>query len=481
VSANGCGGAAFRAFDYDQLSSTFNAACEHADRERAVKERPRANGSTAAADADLTEMNAGYAVVRVGGRTRVMSLEESPAVPGCKAPVFSTVPDFCAFHLKRKKKIGSGNRTHVVGIGKWWIGHADRRQYDAVVYAPGGTAATNYNLWTGFSCEPIPGNCDRYLAHLRENVCGEDDHLCEYLLNWMAYAVQYPGKPGEVAVVLRGKEGVGKGETAKQFGRIFGAHFRHVVHAKHLTGHFNAHLQQCSVLFADEAFFAGDRSHESTLKALITEETLMIEPKGLDPFPVRNCIHLIMSSNSDWVVPAGAEARRYFVLNVADTHMQDGDYFGAIAREMGNGGREALLDLLLNRDLSEFDVRKVPHTAALAEQKAHSRRGIDRLIECVAHCGLLPAAHMVHRNVAITSGEEEGAGFYHQARGLAPELKFDSQIVIHNALKKNWGCESWKSGNQRGIKFPPLVELRARFDQKHGQQEWPDIAEWEGR
>jgi hypothetical protein len=88
--------------------------------------------------------------------------------------------------------------------------------------------------------------------------------------------------------------------------------------------------------------------------------------------------------------------------------MQDGDYFGAIAREMNNGGREALLDLLLNRDLSEFDVRKVPHTAALAEQKAHSRRGIDRLIECVANSGLLPAAHMVHRNVAITSGEEEG-------------------------------------------------------------------------
>jgi Family of unknown function (DUF5906) len=273
--------------DYAGLSSTFAAASRDVDR--------KANG---AGDADLANMNADYAVVRVGGKTRVMSLEESPAVPGCKVPVFSTVPDFCAFHLKRKKTIGSGKRAHVVGIGKWWIEHADRRQYDAVVYAPGGTTSTNYNLWTGFACDSIPGGCDRYLTHLRENVCARDDHLYEYLLNWMAYAVQHPGRPGEVAVVLRGKEGVGKGEAAKQFGRMFGAHFRHVVHAKHLTGHFNAHLQQCSVLFADEAFFAGDRSHESTLKALITEETLMIEPKGLDPFPVRNCIHLIMSSNS---------------------------------------------------------------------------------------------------------------------------------------------------------------------------------------
>ena len=54
------------------------------------------------------------------------------------------------------------------------------------------------------------------------------------------------------------------------------------MNAKHLVGHFNAHLQHCSVLFADEAFFAGDRSHESVLKGLITEETLLIEPKGVD-------------------------------------------------------------------------------------------------------------------------------------------------------------------------------------------------------
>jgi len=137
----------------------------------------------------------------------------------------------------------------------------------------------------------------------------------------MANAAQQPGRQGEVAVVLRGREGVGKGVFAKEFGRLFGAHFKHVVNAKHLVGHFNAHLQHCSVLFADEAFFAGDRSHESVLKGLITEETLLIEPKGVDSYSVRNCLHLIMSSNSEWVVPAGADARRYFLLDVSPAHM----------------------------------------------------------------------------------------------------------------------------------------------------------------
>ena len=139
----------------------------------------------------------------------------------------------------------------------------------------------------------------------------------------MARGVQQPDRAGEVAAVLKGKEGVGKGVLAKYYGRCFGSHFRHIAQASHLTGKFNSHLQHCSCLFADEAFFAGDRSHELILKAIITEETLMIEPKGLDAYPVRNCIRLIMSSNSDWVVPAGADARRYFVLNVSDAKKQD--------------------------------------------------------------------------------------------------------------------------------------------------------------
>jgi hypothetical protein len=60
----------------------------------------------------------------------------------------------------------------------------------------------------------------------------------------MAYAVQEPGKAGEVAVVLRGKEGTGKGIAAKEFGRLFGSHFRHVVHAKHLTVKRRKHFQR---------------------------------------------------------------------------------------------------------------------------------------------------------------------------------------------------------------------------------------------
>ena len=143
----------------------------------------------------------------------------------------------------------------------------------------------------------------------------------------------------------------------------------------------------------------------------VTEETLLIEPKGVDPFPVRNCLHIIMASNSDWVIPAGADARRYFVLNVGDGHKQDVVYFAAIGHQMDTGGREALLDYLRRFDLSHFNLRLVPQTEALAEQKQHSRRSIDRLVETLAYDGLLPCSTPSHPNVAVTSGEEKGGGF----------------------------------------------------------------------
>jgi hypothetical protein len=149
------------------------------------------------------------------------------------------------------------------------------------------------------------------MQHLRHNICaGNADHF-HYTVNWMAHAVQRPEIQPGVAIILRGKEGTGKGVFVTMLGRCFGPHFRHVVNEKHLTGNFNAHLQQCTLLYADEAFFAGDRGHESTLKALITEDSILIEPKGLDCFAVRNCVHLVMASNADWVVPASADARRH--------------------------------------------------------------------------------------------------------------------------------------------------------------------------
>lgn len=247
-------------------------------------------------------------------------------------------------------------------LGLWWLTQESRRSYSKVVFAPDVDSGSAYNLWRGFGCEAIAGDCSLYLEHLKHTICsGNEDHY-QYLIQWMANAVQNPASPGYAAVVMKGAQGTGKSYAARVFGSLFGRHFMQVTDPKHLVGSFNAHLRDCCILLADEAFFAGDKKHESILKMIITEDMLVTEAKGIDAEQSNNCIHLIMSSNDHWVVPAGVGDRRFFVLSVDSGHKEDTIYFNAMISQMEKGGKEALLYYLKNLDITKFDVRVIPKT-----------------------------------------------------------------------------------------------------------------------
>lgn len=258
---------------------------------------------------------------------------------------------------------------------KWWLTHEKRHQYiHGVIFDPSGASPRDgvLNLWRGFAYEPKPGSWDRLKEHIGENICrGNVDHY-NYLMGWMARLVRFPAEPGEVAVVLKGGMGSGKGTLGHVLRRLFGQHGMHIATSKHLVGNFNGHLRDCVFLFADEAFFAGDKASLGVLKAIVTERVLTIEAKHVNAVQCANMLHIMMASNNEWVVPAALDERRFFVLDVSDGRKGDHDYFEAIHAEMNDGGYEAMLHELLIYELSRFNVRDVPKTSALQDQKKRS-------------------------------------------------------------------------------------------------------------
>ncbi|EIM04121.1 bifunctional DNA primase/polymerase [Rhodanobacter denitrificans] len=252
----------------------------------------------------------------------------------------------------------------------WW-GWQGRRKYDGgVEFAPGVDLAPNVlNLWGGFAVQPVAGDWSLLREHIRAIICRGNEVLDTYVLNWLARMVQKPGEPGQVALVLRGERGAGKGTLGEALTELLGRHGIHLNDPNQLSGQFTGHLAGRVFVFADEAVFAGDRSSTPRLKAMITEQQLPMERKGIDIVQVRNCAHILMASNDDWVVPAGPLERRFCVLDVARDRIGDTAYFGRIRAQMRAGGLAAMLHDLQALDVSAFDVWDYPHTQAEVDQQ----------------------------------------------------------------------------------------------------------------
>ncbi len=105
---------------------------------------------------------------------------------------------------------------------------------------------------------------------------------------------------------------------------------------------------------------------------MITGDRILMEYKGKEPILAKNYARVVITTNSAWAIPAGLEERRFFVLEAKDTEMQNKAYFAAIAKQLNNGGYEALMHYLMNYKYEEDILRETPKTEALLEQKIHS-------------------------------------------------------------------------------------------------------------
>lgn len=440
-------------------------------------------------DPKLMEMNEKFAVIsNIGGKCRVVEEVVDP-VRNRTRLTRQSFEDFSNRHRNQKVNIGKPDDPQYIKLGVWWLDHPNRRQYDTLVFAPEIDTPGQYNLWRGFACEQKPGSCEKFLHHVRENICSGNQEHYDYLVGWMARAVQRPAEPGYVAIVLRGEKGTGKGVFAKAFGSLYGRHFLQVANPTHLVGNFNSHLRDVCVLFADEAFYANDKKHESVLKMLVTEETIPIEAKGVDLEECPNYVHLIMASNEEHVIPASGLERRYFVLQIGEAQVQNTTYFKAVADELNNGGREALLHFLRTYDISEFNVSKVPQTDALADQKERSLpaeadwwlnklkdgtmfHNASEWPEAVRKQELFDDYANYARNwmVAFKRLNMNTLGKY--VASLCPGLTSEQRLAEFNLPTADGFGERVTRRTYFWV-LPDLATCRAAWDKRYGKYDWP--------
>ena len=419
-------------------------------------------------DYDPNAINETHAVVIVGGRTVI--LKEAPEAPVGERLQFLSKDAFDLWYANRVEY----REGKPVSWAKLWLNDVERRQYEGIEFAPAPPGEDRgregyYNLWRGFDVEPKPGDCSLFTDHVWENVACDNEHLYDWAISFFAQMVQRPWERPEVSLVLRGKQGCGKTTVGDIIGSLISPHYILADQSRYITGQFNSHMAACLLLQADEGFWAGDKDAEGRLKGLVTSKYQMIERKGVDPIKLRNHVRLFITSNHDWVVPAGLEERRFCVLDVTDARCQDHEYFGAIYEQMAKGGREALLHYLLTWDLERVNLRHIPATEALFEQKFRAlgpeeawwfqrlmdgAHGADGSWEAFVPTSKLVDSYITHSDRIGVKRRAEETALVMKLRKLVPGLSSRRRKTVWEDMvsRRAWGYE-----------FPSLEDCRAHF------------------
>jgi hypothetical protein len=392
------------------------------------------------------------------------------------------------------KKLYSNANVRV--DGKWksvadsFLKNPLRKTYFDVILDVSGdnVPSGTLNLFRGWGVRPQRG-ADTSLIHqhIREVLATGDESLYEYILGWCANAFQNPARPGEVALVLQSGQGTGKGLFGHLLRELAGAHGMHINNPKHLTGEFNAHLEGKIVLFADEAFFAGDRSHIGVLKALLTDPTFTIRRLYKDAVQRKNMLHVVMATNEGWAVPAEIDDRRFAVIGVSEHRKGNLAYFKALASAMNDRDvQAAFLEELLTRNLSDFEVRNIPKTQARTEQQIHSLKGVkawlyDRLSDGELFLSDFdkPAKSKpadLWPKWASTHGLHEDYGYWEPSQRYRQETYHVSPIELGKELSGIYQKQRETTGKRRhGYVLGSLDEARRRFCEKTGlNPEWEE-------
>jgi hypothetical protein len=427
------------------------------------------------ADMDaLEEMNSRHFFVTLGSKS-VIGREDKP-----EGVVFQPVRELYPEYANRMVQVGTdkdGNASFQP-LFETWLKSPSRRSFSRIVFNPPPLEAsdTEYNLWKGFAITPQEGDCSKFRDHLLNIVCSGNVQHFEYLEKFCAFCVQQPGIPAGVAVVMRGRQGTGKGTVLQMFRKIFGKHhFTQLDRSEELVK-WNALVSGKVVVFADEAFFAGDKENIGALKRIITEPTIRIARKHLDSTEEANCIHLFMATNEEWAIPAGMGERRFFALEVSDAKEQDEAYFAGIYDEMANGGDAAFLHYLLTQvTVKHSDLRAMPKTAELRHQQNQSLPLHMKWMQECLWDGMIGQVSWTPVWVPVARIYEAYKTWVREhTNRFLDKLEFGRQ-ASHFLTDKKATARRINGEVVRCVELRPLDEARRVFDERlKTRSEWPN-------
>jgi hypothetical protein len=218
---------------------------------------------------------------------------------------------------------------------------------------------------------------DKYInsllrKHIKETLCNNDLLCFEYFENYIADMIQNPSQKPDVCIIFSGVQGTGKDMTINAIERMMGRDLVLIVgDMNNFLKNFNKEQEGKILTYLNELSDKGAHfDKHDKLKHQITQNTIRIEPKGVDPYEVDHCSRYIGGTNKENVLHVEASERRYLMIKTNNEFANNEVYFKPIWVEIDSIDlTSSMFHYFAAKDISQFIVRKLPDTEYKKEQK----------------------------------------------------------------------------------------------------------------
>ena len=244
-----------------------------------------------------------------------------------------------------------------------------------------------FSIFNGFKYNTVENiNIElisNYLNMIKEVIADSNEDIYNYLLNWISYIIQNPGKKAETAIVLKGLQGIGKNTFTDVICELLSGYSENNVNQiGELTGNFNSVIESKMLLVLNELKNVGeDRlANFDTLKSIITDKTIRINEKNQPRRTSENVSNLIFVTNNSYPVKIESGDRRYVVLACNGKYKNNNDFWTNMYNSFTPEFYSHLLTYFINRDITEFNPRIIPLTEAKQDLIEASRSPVELFI-----------------------------------------------------------------------------------------------------
>lgn len=326
------------------------------------------------------------------------------------------------------------------------------------------------NTWLGFNVSPTPhvvssSEIQPFISYIKLITDGDTQGV-DYVLDWLADLVQNPlrAEDARTAIVLQSDA---KGTGKSTFVHLISTFFQPSNTATYsklsrLVGQFNARLMPVVFMGLEEV--ANDTAYQipaikTMLRDMLTNDKMEIEKKGLDSITVPNRLHVVFTTNAEFIF-FDANDRRFTVFEVPTHKQNDKIYFGELHSWWNDRGREKTYTYLMQR---KYQTASITESYKGSATIAASVRRLYNLDAWLFFLLQTPASYI-----------ELGAGDLYtnyiqwaEDEGLASDKRIPTKNALTKALRTKFdGVIGFQFAQQRSKFRFDISAFRIRFAEK---------------